>query len=652
MHDQWQDLIPFYIAGTLSAYERAALEQHLAQCDVCRTAASEWALIADAVRSEADAWARPLPPLSKGVRQDVLNSKSARNGSIGRTLPPPSQYPPIYQRPPVTPFPRRRTWVPATLVAMLAAVLVFGGLLVMMAARQNPAATPDFAGPGTGVARLSQEPDRSSPLPLVTNTPRGGGDLGILPVNTPTPLSTPSPAPSSPPSAEPPVAALQSSSATATTGPYTAPLPDRCTVTPATGSPVLIYRWPHVEQTNGQINPGEYYISWVYTEDGWYQVGRPGGGLGGWVRSSEVMLNGPCDQMMLPSATPSVSPHETCLVGSTSADRLVSIYAGPGRGYQILNAISQYNTAEAIARSDNGWYRVRFSVPPQTIVIGWVAAEDAGADVYGALCSQLPMLSSANYPPEIPLPTGGTPVAQFDRYIGMSQYDVMTTENIGGAIPANTRVRISQARYDGTQWWYVVVTQDEQRSAEAREAQLTFAPGVTPNAPTPTSALPTATYTPTPCKPVFYFSEQHRAICSLPAQQASVQAAYQPYQNGFMLWRQDTGDVWVFSGSSVLKYAEAAYGPLPDNPVTDAPPQGMVRPISGFGRVWGNFENVRSLVGWATAPEQGYTMTVQFTAAPVITNYFYMTLPDSRVVKVFDDLTWAFETPASALAGG
>jgi hypothetical protein len=56
----------------------------------------------------------------------------------------------------------------------------------------------------------------------------------------------------------------------------------------------------------------------------------------------------------------------------------------------------------------------------------------------------------------------------------------------------------------------------------------------------------------------------------------STQAAFEPFENGFTVWRQDTGAVEVFynANSRFMSYAESTYKSLPDNPVTDSPPQG------------------------------------------------------------------------------
>lgn len=105
----------------------------------------------------------------------------------------------------------------------------------------------------------------------------------------------------------------------------------------------------------------------------------------------------------------------------------------------------------------------------------------------------------------------------------------------------------------------------------------------------------------------------------LPTTGTSVYSAYQPYDNGFMVWRSDTGDIYVFySFGAVATYPVSYYGTFPENPSTAPTPPGKVRPISGFGRVWGNQPTIMAQLGWATAPEQGYTSVIE-------------TLPDGRM---------------------
>ncbi len=91
--------------------------------------------------------------------------------------------------------------------------------------------------------------------------------------------------------------------------------------------------------------------------------------------------------------------------------------------------------------------------------------------------------SQLTYAPGV-TPGAPEPTPKFAGLIGMGGFPILTREKIG-EIPANTRVRISHASMGLEGWVYFVVMPDEKTTAGARESQLDFAPGITPNAPTP-----------------------------------------------------------------------------------------------------------------------------------------------------------------------
>lgn len=95
-----------------------------------------------------------------------------------------------------------------------------------------------------------------------------------------------------------------------------------------------------------------------------------------------------------------------------------------------------------------------------------------------------------------------------------------------------------------------------------------------------------------------------------PASQTMVEGAIQPFEGGYMLWRGDTGTIYVLFGD------DNTWATYPDTwtegEAVDAgqPPAGRVAPIRGFGKVWVS-EGLSERLGWALAQEQGYTMTVE-----------------------------------------
>lgn len=99
-------------------------------------------------------------------------------------------------------------------------------------------------------------------------------------------------------------------------------------------------------------------------------------------------------------------------------------------------------------------------------------------------------------------------------------------------------------------------------------------------------------------------------------------AAYQQFEHGFMLWLEE--GQWWDSGSAIYvlyedsghyfeAYSEASL-PDPNAPTPNIdydPPEGLLVPESGFGLLWREYTWIRQRLGWATAPEAGFTTTAQ-----------------------------------------
>lgn len=137
--------------------------------------------------------------------------------------------------------------------------------------------------------------------------------------------------------------------------------------------------------------------------------------------------------------------------------------------------------------------------------------------------------------------------------------------------------------------------------------------------------------------PWFAAGERQTFCPNAPARLA--QAAYQPFERGLMIWFE--GRVWWLdaNGNGRIDPDRWAGG---DVVYSETPPQGLFQPIRGFGTLWVADAGVRSALGWATAPEQGYTIQVQETndfARPGQRGSYYasevvLTLPDGRVLSL------------------
>lgn len=117
--------------------------------------------------------------------------------------------------------------------------------------------------------------------------------------------------------------------------------------------------------------------------------------------------------------------------------------------------------------------------------------------------------------------------------------------------------------------------------------------------------------------------------------QSSIQAAYQPFAGGFMLWKKNPDgltNILVFYNSGTYTYF-ADWDGTPYQ-ILDATPN-VLLPIRGFGYIWNANPNVKNILGYPTTAEQGYTATYQFTVTygKYGTGFYYVTLPNGRTVR-------------------
>jgi len=118
----------------------------------------------------------------------------------------------------------------------------------------------------------------------------------------------------------------------------------------------------------------------------------------------------------------------------------------------------------------------------------------------------------------------------------------------------------------------------------------------------------------------------------------NIRISYQPFERGHMIWRADTGHIWVFGiGGQLLNFPSSSYGRLPDNPIQGAP--GQILPIFGFGKVWGNHQTVRDLVGFPTLPEGGGDATLQVISPA---NVIFLTYGSIFSVQIEPTGSWLY----------
>jgi len=88
-----------------------------------------------------------------------------------------------------------------------------------------------------------------------------------------------------------------------------------------------------------------------------------------------------------------------------------------------------------------------------------------------------------------------------------------------------------------------------------------------------------------------------------------VKTAYQPFEHGAMIWSDHLG--WYPEAIVLVLYADSTFRRFDDtfdpevDPVRggETPPDDLVEPMLGFGKVWREQPAVRERLGWATADE-------------------------------------------------
>lgn len=120
-----------------------------------------------------------------------------------------------------------------------------------------------------------------------------------------------------------------------------------------------------------------------------------------------------------------------------------------------------------------------------------------------------------------------------------------------------------------------------------------------------------------------------------------VQAAFQVYDNGYMLWEQATGSVFVlYNGGPGQRIEERTLENWPEAQPQSVPPPNHVYPIRGFSRAWQHEESIRNQIGWPLGLEQAYTAQFQMAKVSSSSQYFYISIPNGQVVEFNSAGAW------------
>ena len=139
------------------------------------------------------------------------------------------------------------------------------------------------------------------------------------------------------------------------------------------------------------------------------------------------------------------------------------------------------------------------------------------------------------------------------------------------------------------------------------------------------------------CHPLFFDVGVPWPTCAHAPQ--STETVFQPFEHGYMIRRADTGQVYVLPQCPEHPTQWRAH--LPVGRVVDigAPPTGLYMPGERFREVWNQpDEDWQRVLGWATAPEQTYALTWQWSPLgghPIARqDDLYLSWPDGRVAHL------------------
>ena len=334
MHNQWEEMLPFYVAGSLPKPEAKRLEYHLEHCAECSRSLNDWRLVADAVRAEAASLLRDLPPLSPEVLRaaaEQMQNQRFSNNTVSYAPLPPRQIQPA----------RRFNGTAVMMAAAAFTVLLIGGILALMIrGTQDPQGSGGVVLAPTSTMTQTPAPETAAsetPLPVI---------VVIEPSNTPTPPMQDVPSQVPPPTVltrVPPIVPTRANPTSLppptqveqTFGDVTITAPEAtfsseqafmqiavgggCTLQAAipSGSVINLYARPRTDSTVlTTISSAEELIGLATSDNSWYQLQSERGNVG-WVQQGLVSPSGNCDGLPLifaESATEvAATPTETVL---------------------------------------------------------------------------------------------------------------------------------------------------------------------------------------------------------------------------------------------------------------------------------------------------------------------------------------------------
>lgn len=103
----------------------------------------------------------------------------------------------------------------------------------------------------------------------------------------------------------------------------------------------------------------------------------------------------------------------------------------------------------------------------------------------------------------------------------------------------------------------------------------------------------------------------HSTLGCASSEAETVWAAWQPFESGNMVWRQNADAIFVYAGDGNWTRYEDNWDNQSLSNNRGAAPTGLKSPVRGFGYLWETNDDVYSDLGWATDDEKGFCARIQ-----------------------------------------
>jgi LysM repeat protein len=145
------------------------------------------------------------------------------------------------------------------------------------------------------------------------------------------------------------------------------------------------------------------------------------------------------------------------------------------------------------------------------------------------------------------------------------------------------------------------------------------------------------------CNPAFFGGPVDASFCLHPAESAP--AEFQRFERGYMIWRSDTGDIFVLTQDPGRYSFWLLWSATGASQQIGAPPAGEYAPGGHFAEAWarlgpaelGGSQALRDMLGWATSPVKSYTLMEQVRLDGRFPDFdtLYLGWPDGEVAQMF-----------------